>query len=506
MKLKIINLDFVFGAIIALSLLFAAWYPLHGDIIFHSDIARDMTILDEAVSLRKVFLIGEGIRGIPGLYHGPAWLYLNLPAFIIGGGNPITVGWFWLLLVIAYVVSVYVIGTKIFNKPVAIIAAAIIASRVPLYSHQLINPNGAFLLFPTFFYFMWRYLNTKSVRNLIAAVIIGGMLIQFEIMFGIPMLVVLGLLTLWMIITNKVRFTHIFFFAFLAIPLITYFVFDIRHDYIQIKTFIAYITGNREVVYTMREIVINRFNEMTLSLGLLSRGTSWIYKLLGVIFFGCVARGLKKDNYTGFFGLYTLTYLVFWTYSLIFPEPIKGYYFDFSVLNAFILTSQLTAIHKYFGIALLVPMIYVNIAQAKVVAFLTYDFSGNQGSSWIYNHELGKLIAADAPQEFSVFTLDTDIWGYSANYGIRYAADRDGKTVNFQHKSQITYLVISKETINHKNFDVRWWREDQVKIKANPTKTWMYKDHFIIEKYELSPEEIAVTEDVNLMSTNYELR
>ena len=86
-----------FFILVLSSLVMATWYVLHGDILFSTDIARDFSLLDEARQ-KGIVLIGPRASGV-GLFHGPLWLYLNFPAFIIGNGNPIIVGWFWILLI-----------------------------------------------------------------------------------------------------------------------------------------------------------------------------------------------------------------------------------------------------------------------------------------------------------------------------------------------------------------------------------------------------------------------
>src|SRR5688572_10815215 len=79
---------------ILLNILLSSWYVLHNDLVFNSDIARDFLLFEE-ISQKKIVLIGPRASGIPGLFHGPLWLYVNYPAYIIGQGNPVVVGWWW---------------------------------------------------------------------------------------------------------------------------------------------------------------------------------------------------------------------------------------------------------------------------------------------------------------------------------------------------------------------------------------------------------------------------
>ena len=225
-----------------------------------------------------------------------------------------------------------------------------------------------------------------------------------------------------------------------------------------------------------------------------------------LLFWLCVMRGVLRHNKTGIFSLYLLMIVVFGIFSLVINEPVKGYYFDFSSLNSMILVSMLLSWNVLGSIVLLIPFFWINLSEAKTTALSVGNFAGQASSSWTFNKELGELLVSDAPPQFSAFTLDTDIWGYSPRYGITYAAKVAGKTVSFERKSEITYLVIAKNTIDHPLFDVRWWKEDQIKIKTKPIKTWEYKGIFLIEKYQLSESDIAITVDPLTMSTRLELR
>src|SRR5579863_1660833 len=105
-------------------------FSLHlflGDLLFHTDIARDFLLIQDIAINHKLTLIGPRAGGIPGTFLGPAWLYLNVPAFLLGNGNPIVVGYFWLLLVLTGFGVVFYITKKIYNYEVAVLATMIFA-------------------------------------------------------------------------------------------------------------------------------------------------------------------------------------------------------------------------------------------------------------------------------------------------------------------------------------------------------------------------------------------
>src|SRR5579863_1751233 len=90
-------------------------FSLHlflGDLLFHTDIARDFLLIQDIAVNHKLTLIGPRAGGIPGTFFGPIWLYLNLPVFLLGNGNPIIIGYFWLLLFFVGIGTVYYVGYK----------------------------------------------------------------------------------------------------------------------------------------------------------------------------------------------------------------------------------------------------------------------------------------------------------------------------------------------------------------------------------------------------------
>jgi len=150
----------------ALNLFIASWPIINGNIAFHTDIARDFSLLEEIVKNKKPTLIGPRAGGISGIFHGPLWLYLNLPAFLIGKGNPVVVGWFWIIFSIFSLTTTYYTATKIFNKKTGFLAILLYSAYLISYTSGLFNSFGALIFFPLFFLFFSQYLKTLNPINL----------------------------------------------------------------------------------------------------------------------------------------------------------------------------------------------------------------------------------------------------------------------------------------------------------------------------------------------------
>jgi len=170
MKKKIILYLFLF--LIGLCIILASWFVINGDILFYSDIARDFLLMEDILYNKPIALIGPRSGAISGVFHGPLWLYLNLPAFILGKGNPIIVGWFWVLLYIINLIITYKIGKLLFDKHIGLIATLIVALTTISFPAGPSNPVGALILSPIFFYFLISYLKQKKIKFLLISLFI----------------------------------------------------------------------------------------------------------------------------------------------------------------------------------------------------------------------------------------------------------------------------------------------------------------------------------------------
>jgi hypothetical protein len=179
---------------------------------------------------------------VGGLFHGPLWIYLNYPAFGLGNGNPIVVGWGWIVLSCLFIASSYAIMSALFTPLTGQLASIMIAVYMAYISQSLFNPHGAMFLIPFFFYTAVRYMQTKKAHFLLMHVISTGLIIQFQMAIGIPLFMLTILFHAYFIRKFK-TYSHLGLFALILVPLSTFIVFDIRHDHLLIHSAIRHIQG-----------------------------------------------------------------------------------------------------------------------------------------------------------------------------------------------------------------------------------------------------------------------
>ena len=216
---KIIKLALLFFLLV--NVIFAAWYLLHGDIFFNTDIARDFLILND-LQIKKFVLIGPRASGLNGFFHGPLWMYINFPVYFLSKGNPLAQGWFWIGLLIAYLGGTYIVWKKKIGSDKALIFTTLLSLFFTIDPDQgfyngYYNPFGALFLMPFYIYVFHSYWTQKKMKQLVLLLFLNGLIIQFQIAFGGPLLILSSILILWNIFKSK-KFTHIFSYFILLIP------------------------------------------------------------------------------------------------------------------------------------------------------------------------------------------------------------------------------------------------------------------------------------------------
>lgn len=494
--------------IISISFIFASWFAIHGDIVFHTDIARDFLLMEDVVRNKPITLIGPRSGGIPGVFHGPLWTYINIPAFIIGNGSPAVVGWFWVLLFAINVFIVYKVGLKMISSEVGWIAAAITSIITAFSVPGFFNPFGAVMLTPVFIYFLFKYIKTNNIKDILFSLFSLGLVIQFQMAFGVPILVLLIPLLLFLIIRNK-KFLHVFSLLILLIPLSTFVLFDLKHQFLQTKSVINYLTGKEntgKLDRSFKDLWNSRINSI------IHDGPGFVTKnnlALSFVAFAMLTLSLYKlfkhkneNNIKTYFFLFLYFYIGYWLMTIPYKGTIWGYYYwPFLGLIALMFAATGRFINKWLFYILLIIFAAFNFNSEINLNFKPETYFGGDNSSWRFHEKAAKLIYEDAPSEFGYYIFTADQFGYSSRYGMNFVQTQfKNKKASPYEKKQTTYLLIFPS--DNPTIDDKWWKAEKVKLKRLADKVFTFQgSNMRIEKYILSPEEINEKSDENLIHT-----
>jgi hypothetical protein len=382
---------------------------------------------------------------------------------------------------------------------------------------SLFNPYGALMLSPLFFYFFVKYLKSKQAKSLILAMFILGLIIQLQMAFGVPILLLSAICLIYFLI-KKQKIVHLFSLSVLAIPLSTYILFDLRHNFLQTQSVIKYLSGaesHGKINLGLRETAVARFKEMfTGGLGMLTTEQTWLNILVAVVFgiFLWHLTRKKKLNITNPYIIFAYFYSGFWAITLLFKGPIWTYYFwPFLPLTVLMFCSIVSFANKYIFYLVYILLFAFNFRVAiNEAKNYNPDFLTHGESSWKFNYNVAKSIYDNAEGDFGYFIFTPDLYGYYPRYAMNYVQKQYPNIKAYSYeKRPITYLLIAPPPSYGKGPNSLWaqknpnsnnWKKSDLKITKLPIQTTEYSNGFIVEKYSLNQEEVKVGANPNLIN------
>ncbi len=456
------------GILISLALISSLIGPLKGDIFFHTDIARDFLLIQDIVINKNLTLIGPRAGGIPGVFHGPFWLYLNAIPFYLANGNPLFISWFWYILMIFGLFISFSISKKIFNLNIALISTAFLSIFYIRQVNNFFNPYGALLISPLFFYFIYQ-------KKYIFAFLVLGIIFQFQMAFAVPLL----------LLSIPLVYKKLYSLIGLLPGLSTFIFFEIRHQFIQSKALLSFIEkglGDNSNLY------YNRINSFLNSSNVFISSDIYfkIFSLILFIFSLCILYK-KKPYFTKIFIYY---YFGYWLITFVFGGNIQSYYYIQFIPIIFYIFSHLPSF-------IIIPILIFNLYSSHLQN-LNYkeNIIGKNILSWqFYKNTISEVLKKEK-NTFSYFVYSQDQYGYATKYTLSYLSNKN--IIPYQ-KSKITYLFKEPDIGENPYTSYQDWKLNKVKINKKPVEVLEFKNGYRIEKYILDETEISLKSDDNLI-------
>ncbi|MFA5933027.1 MAG: glycosyltransferase family 39 protein [Microgenomates group bacterium] len=493
--------------LIAFNILLASRWALDGNLFFHTDIARDFLLIEDIVNNKPVTLIGPRSGAIPGVFHGPLWLYLNVPAFIVGNGNPAVIAWFWVGLYLTSLYFIYYVGKKIFDEKTGLLSSLMLSSVTVLQVRTLFNPYGALLLLPLFLYFLINYLQDKNVKVLILSLLILGLIIQFQMAFGVPILAITFIYLCYFFWQSK-RLKDAFAFFVLLIPLSTFILFDIRNNFLQIRSVINYLTGaenHGKIDLNLIQLLNLRFQESILGgLGEITLHLDVLTIFLAIFLLFAFLKLKNQKKILPIYKLFIFFYCGFWLLTFLFKGPIWNYYYiPFIPLIILVFCSLYKLLDQRIFYSLFILILIFNF-QTNFKDLLNYnpDASTQDVSTWKFNYLVAENAFGGKKNEFGYYIFTPDLYGYSPRYAMNYYQKISKDKTSFPYnKKAVTYLLIAPPPEYGKDPSSLWyqkninsdsWKNNDVRINRKADETRGFPNGFRIEKYNLNENEIKI--------------
>lgn len=495
------------GIVLGLGLIFitAAWLPIHGDIFFHTDIARDFWLLDEVVQTGKPTLIGPRAGGIPGVFHGPAWLYLNLPVFILFGGNPLALGWFWVGLFGLSLIGYHWVSQKMLGFKPAIWATLLLGTILAPAVPNSFNPIGAVLLTPFWFYGLYRYHQSKSFLPLGLSFLVLGLIGQFEIAFALPIWILAAGWVGYQAIKQK-RWVHVTAAFGFFVPLSTHWLFELRHQFLQTRALAEFLKGtDGGEKYQLISILKQRLAAMvTVGHGLLPKNLgAGLVLLLGLTM--AIPKYRKLISQNSFVFMIGYFYLGFWMIMILFKGSVWSYYYwPFLPLMVWALVSLAKTINAKWLWLILAGVYLINLlGLARWITGMN-RWIGQDPGSWQFHLNLATRTASENPEDFGYFVYTPDQYGYESRYAMAYLdqtlLDRE---LAASVKKPTTILILAPDSPGNPYTSAGYWAKEKVRILAAPIHEVVYANGYRVVTYKLNQTEIDTGTDPTLIKDNY---
>ncbi|MEO8581695.1 MAG: hypothetical protein ABI425_03895 [Patescibacteria group bacterium] len=426
---------------------------LYGNTIpYMYDHARDSVEIMRFLRTGVPLLIGPR-SSIDGLFFGPGWYYLTAPFYWLGAGHPLSpVG----ALLLLFMISVF-LTNKYFGKWPAVMMTFtpgwwwIATSAWNPFPLALISLLLMIILVQT------RDSERLSFSQAIELGLISGFGFHFSTAYAIFYPLIIGI-CLW---HQKVKWkwNHFFLYAVCFwIPWLPQVVFDFRHQFLQIKSVIAYIWGPRlldfsvwRVIQTMGTISSTLFWANLPGVSLI--GQSFQVKTgfaIGVFLFVLFLRQMIKKNLAKKNMLFEA-----WMFILV---PFLGYtLLHFSVwyvvgmypAGALIISHYFSSFQKKWQLAVL--SLYIMAALFSIGEYASKgreQFLKGRNFLPVKIEALGTVRKLANGQPFSSYEFVPDVYDYTYQYLYFWQAQHGWQLpVEFSYQPNVATYYQQKEDL-----------------------------------------------------------
>ncbi len=431
-----------------------------GRIAFWYDPARDFLLALK--NLENPTFIGQP-SGLPGLFYGPYWIWIISVLALISKDPRIIA--FFLLTVPYFTIFPFLLYkiSKSWGLFIFISMWLLFILNFGSYAKQIWNVHyGAIFLIISIYLFINP--ENKKYSKSLNFIFLGfsvGLITNFHLSFGIP--------TAGAFIFSLL-FTHIFenrkkiiesfslllkklflFIMGICVSFSPFLLFEVRHNFIQTKTFIKAITNS--IVYntasvgqtgmTDQDILNSFFDKFTDLLGIPLQNINLIFGFIFII--SLVVPLLKKTKLEIFEKrLLVLIFFisVFLLTSFIFNEnPTWGYYF-IGVEILFLLFIGLFLSKLSYGKYLILFSITLALLSRSEDVQRIFEKNNYTNSDLGTRSYIAESIFNDAERNFQYIAYSSAIYTYEYDYLFNWQDERNDKSVD--QNSSLVYVIIPK--------------------------------------------------------------
>jgi hypothetical protein len=498
--MKKIGFIFVFF-ILLISFLLGSRMILSGNFFYLFDQARDYLLVKDIVKNHDLALIGTH-SGLGGFFHGPLWLYMLIPAYILGGGNPFSFTYFYIGLQLATVLVAYLIGLRLYGNRGGIIISLLIALSPTIWGsvRNTIGVNVVPLVFLGLFYFLIKFIRGDK-NSFIFASFFAGLSLQFETALPLVLIPAMIIIFLWNKIAIKNPKIILLSFIFYLLSIGTFILFDLRNNFLMTTSvFKSLVGGEKEKGYLeFGNRILSHFNSLLGTYkNVLFKEDFLLVLLLIIIFVFAILLILKnKVKYKKeflflfLFPALIFIFLIFYSYP-IWPEYVLG----LLIPVAFAFYLSIIAIWKnIFGKVLAIlffTFTFLNVFSSIQKQYFQKYQPNNTAGSYVNQKAVVDWIFKDAQKgKFGYFVYTPETYTHGMDYLIYWSAKNYPLKIPTTNKERITYLILYPHMANDEGaYD--FWKKNVLKTIGKVVATKTFYGGIIVQKTLVGKNEPAV--------------
>lgn len=481
---------------------------LSGDFYYLVDQARDLLLTKSVVIDHKITLIGAR-AGLGGLFHGPLWIYMISPFFLLAKGNP-----FWTLAPLFELVSLgtvivgFFVGLKLYGKWTGLLFALILSISSTLVTTVPFTTNAQLLpmIFLLYLYSIIKFIR-KDEKYFAAALIFAGLGFQFESAFAI---LFIPLTVVALVLRQKlpeIKFILIGLGgAFAAVS--TFILFDLRHQFLMTKSFIRLFTNpvkplpGYEQYANIGFRLQDRISTLWTSIFTPLFTPSTLTNILLLIILGTGIYFLIKNILSKKFGIEDKEYLFILLSPLIifgvyvfYPLPLWPHYLlPIAGLMTFILVLSMRKVFINQPLKILVG-IFLLLSLLPALSFVKDNYIGdtnfttNSDGSLKNQLQVVQWVVADAgSKDYGYFAYTPGILTYNMDYLMWWISYKNHLPAPSNLKHPITYLIMAPQPTGDLHAH-DYWKTHIVRTNGKVILTKVFASGISVEKLQIDPSE-----------------
>ncbi|HUD43917.1 MAG TPA: glycosyltransferase family 39 protein [Patescibacteria group bacterium] len=487
--------------ILALSFFLGARMLLGGDFYYLYDQARDYLLAQNIVNTHSLILIGDH-SGLGGFFHGPLWIYMFVPIYLLGNGNPMCFAYFYACIPVLTVFIAYILGTKLYDQKAGSIFALLLALSPITWGTvaNTISNNLEPLVYLFLFYFLIRFLRGYA-KSFILVAFFTGLSLQFETSSALMLIPTIFVIFLFNIAPAKNR--KVIGWSILAylVSITTFILFDIRHNFLMLHSLLNSFGGTKQRGYLeLNDRLPAHFNSMLGAYkSVLFNDNIILVILFAVIIIFAVVLFLieKNKEYKREFFYLLLFPLLFYAFFLVYPYYIwANYVYGLLVPVAIVFLLAIITIWRY-RVGKVLVVVFFAVTFFYVSSYLhTQYFKPYQpdttAGSYLNQKAVVQWLYADAGTgKYGHFVYSQDTFTVGMDYLIPWYGKNQKQTSFESQKDKITYLIMYPHQTNDEGaYD--FWKKNVLHTNGQVLMTKSFAGDITVEKLAIIGQEPAV--------------